>query len=203
MPGLPTHCAKCGLVFISRQFGASDSINVTFRGIRETCPNCGAIAHGVDGTFDFVGNAIKVHPGAPPRTIEILSTLQEALRDLQAGKADDIVLENIAKASPELARAIKREQLPIRQGFFLLILTLLANCSTNANLNWNQLIDQVRVYSTGAEPYPRLGNQSPRSQQGTPPTGKPNRADRRKAESSQRKVQVRKTGESKPSKPGR
>jgi hypothetical protein len=157
MAGLPAHCLNCGAIFVTSTIQASNALGITFSNITVPCSNCGGPAKTVDGTFDFVGNAMRVHPGAPQRTIEILKVLQSALREAEGGASDEKVIDTIARASPVLASAIQRKT---KQGGFILItllLALLASCSTEATLDWNQLVDQLKVYATGGDPYPGLG----------------------------------------------
>ncbi|WP_143279127.1 hypothetical protein [Bradyrhizobium sp. C9] len=109
----------------------------------------------IDGTFDFVSNAIRVK-SAPARTLAILSVLQSALRDAEQGKPDAEVLSRIETASPELAGAIqKKVSASAKPILASLLFALLAGCSMNTTLDWNKLIDQVHVYATGADPYPQ------------------------------------------------
>jgi hypothetical protein len=162
------------------------------------CPNCGRQAAGLDGTYDFVGNAITVLK-APQRTLEILKALQDALRAARAGEPEDKVLAHIAKAAPSLAIAIRQETRKGGRGLLtLLILLLLAHCSSEATLDVNQLVDQVHVYMTGAEPYPGIE----RKETASPSERKagPNRQQRRKQEH-QSKKQKQPSGQKAPQKP--
>lgn len=179
MTGIPAHCTKCGAVFVSPQLNFPNARGITIIDVGVSCPNCGGMADAIEGTFDFVGNFIKVYPGTPRRTIAILSVLQKALRESQEGAVDTAVIDTIAKASPALAKEISKK-LSSHKGLILsgLLMALLAGCSQS--INWNQMVDQVRVYSTGAEPYPNLGKQAdaPKAE---------NREQRRKQESLEKK----------------
>jgi hypothetical protein len=203
MTGLPSHCPKCGIVFLSDAFSLVNVTDAMFRNIRVGCPNpgCGGIANGLDGTFDFVGNAINVKH-ATPRTLAILAVLQSALREAQQGKPEAEVISEIEKASPELAHAIQKKVStsgkPLLAG---LLLTLLAGCSMDTRLDWNRLVDQVHVYSTGANPYPGL-EQAEASQSESGEKPKPSRQQRRYKER-QAKKQQRQTERQQPKKPGR
>jgi hypothetical protein len=160
MAGVPAHCPHCGRVFVSAAFNFGFASTVVLENNRTNCPFCGQTAQIIDGTFNFLGNAILVRD-APPRTIAILQTLQNALAASQKGEADAKVLDKIKDASPELADQIQKATVASGKPLVGLLLLLLAgNCSmaTNTSLNWNQLVDQVRVYATGASPYPELGN---------------------------------------------
>lgn len=173
MPGAPAYCSHCGTVFRSRALGFTDSIGMTVSNIQETCPKCGKRADVLDGTFDFVGDAIKVRK-APPQTIEILAALQEALRAAQGGKSTDEVLAPIKKQSPQLATeaesVIKKHG---RTALIVVLLTMLAQCSNlQMTADLNKLIDQMHVYATGKDPYPFGTNERATPVQ-TPPKSKP------------------------------
>jgi hypothetical protein len=192
MARLPAHCSHCGLIFIT-PFGGSNSRNMMYRDNAAQCPRCQHIASVVDGTFDFVGNTIRVI-SAPPRTIAILSVLQEALRAANAGKNQEEIVAGLKQHSPEFAKAAETAIKGGRITLAMLLLYLLASCSTNfqQTLDWNKLVDQVRVYMTGATPYPDLGKKetSPSSEQ----QSEPSRQQRR-----QRERQIKK--QQKPPKP--
>lgn len=101
--GLPAHCDNCGLFFISRAIGGSGAVrHLTIENVTVSCPRCGHGARAIDGTFDFVGNAIRVRR-APPQTLAILEVLQEALRAAQAGASQEEIARPIERVSPELA----------------------------------------------------------------------------------------------------
>ncbi|WP_141343359.1 hypothetical protein [Bradyrhizobium sp. USDA 3458] len=156
------HCRHCGLVFSPSGFLALGPI--VAHGNVAQCPRCRHVAEGIDGTFDFVGNAIRVLD-APPRTIELLSALQDALRKAEQAKPVAEVISRVEETSPELARAIQGK-VSSRGPLILagLLCSLLASCSVNATLDLNTLIDQVHTYWTGAEPYPdsaRSGSEQP------------------------------------------
>lgn len=80
MAGLPAHCAHCGLIFVSPAFVfGQDAQNMSFTDVSVSCLRCGRPARAVDGTFDFVGDALKVKK-APPRTLAILTVLQNGIK---------------------------------------------------------------------------------------------------------------------------
>jgi hypothetical protein len=159
MRGMPAHCSRCGLIFESPVFAITGNIrNVTFRNNKISCPRlgCGEIADGIDGTFDYVDNAIRVIR-APPKTIAIVSVLQRALREAEQGRPEAEVINKIEATSAELADAIRKKVSTSKKPILVtLLLSLLASCSVSSTLNWNQLVDQVHVYQTGADPYSGL-----------------------------------------------
>lgn len=162
-----------------------------------------AMATVIDGTFDFVGNTIKVK-SAPPRTIALLTVLQEALQAARAGKAEKEIVSKLEEQSIEFASIA---QMAIKKGGVLFLITmlvyLLASCSANIQqaLDWNLLIDQARVYLTGGDPYPGLGRKEATQSLPERKSG-PSRQQQRYKERQTKKQQQR-TAPQRPRKPKR
>jgi hypothetical protein len=160
MTGLPAHCSHCGSFFISTSFQFENSTDITFEDIGVRCRRCGKEANGIDGTFDFVENAIRVKQ-APPKTIEILKALQGAIAAARAGADQEAIVDELQRQSPEFAGLARQA---IRKGglasLIAILLYLLTSCSANVHqtLDWNELVDQAHSYMTGADPYPLQGN---------------------------------------------
>jgi hypothetical protein len=156
MTGLPAHCSHCGLFFISNLFQVENSTDITFKDIGVSCPRCGKMANGIDGTFDFVENAIRVKQ-APPKTLEILKALQDAVASAMAGADENTIVEELQRKSPEFAElaSLTLQKSGLVSLIFLLVY-LLTSCSANIDqtLDWNKLVDQAHVYITGSDPYP-------------------------------------------------
>ncbi|MFC7699644.1 hypothetical protein ACFQX9_23450 [Bradyrhizobium sp. GCM10028915] len=190
MPPLPAHCPKCGAIFPSNVISIDNSDDITIGNIQERCPiqGCGGTARVIEGNFDFVGHAVRVRR-APPRTLAILTVLQEALQDVERGKPTDEAISKIERASPELASAIRKTIGSAGKPLLgTLLFALLASCSMSTRLDWNQLVDQVHVYRTGAAPYPGLG-QSGSSASETESKAEPSRQQRRYKERQTKKRQ--------------
>jgi hypothetical protein len=107
MAGVPAHCPHCGRVFVSSLINFGPGTTLTLRNVGVSCPFCRQIANAVDGTFDFVGNLIRVQ-NAPPRSVAILQVLQSALLAAEKGEPEAKVLGTIKEASPELAEQIQK-----------------------------------------------------------------------------------------------
>jgi hypothetical protein len=103
---------------VSPAFNFGFASTVVLKNNRTNCPFCGQTAHLIDGTFDFMGNAVLVRD-APPQTIAILEILQAALTSAHKGEPNAKVLDKIKGASPELAREIHQ-----------------ATASSGMNLSW-------------------------------------------------------------------
>src|SRR4051812_9814724 len=97
--GIPAHCNDCGAFFISPMIGMAAGATVTLSNMGTNCPNCGGSASFLDGTFDFVGNALRIS-NPSPRALAILSALQEALRAANAGKPVEEAVAPLQNVSP-------------------------------------------------------------------------------------------------------
>jgi plasmid stabilization system protein ParE len=145
------------------------------------------MARMIDGTFDFIGDAITVR-AAPARTIAILTALQGALRAAQGGQKETEVVDELRKASPEFAAVA---QTAISKGglhtLIVLLVLLLANCSMKLDqtLDWNRLIDQAFQYLGGETPAGPERKEASQSEPEQPP--KLSRQQRRQQERQSKK----------------
>ena len=105
----PAFCPKCGLIFQSRLIAIEGNVQgLTLQGNRETCPRCGAWAELPDGTFDVIGDAIRVL-SASDLTRERLLRLQAILQAANEGRiSEEEAEEAVAAESPEIATLLQR-----------------------------------------------------------------------------------------------
>lgn len=163
---------------------------MTFKNVGVQCPFCGRMAHGIDATYDFVGN-VAIITSAPPETFVLLQALQDALKATEAGADPDKVVAELEKVSPAIAKVARSAT--IKGGASALaglLLALAVSCSAsikvNVNLDANQLADQAHVYMTGADPYPIAGQTA--SQPASPGEAPaPSRQQRRQLERQSKK----------------
>lgn len=121
---IPVFCQHCGAIFDSRAFRFVNATNVTLRGNRETCPNCGRMAEIPDGVFDFVGDTITVL-SAPQRTQDQLRRLQDILRAARADRVSPADLaDTIRRDAPDLEPIVSRLLVPKSPGELYALLTL-------------------------------------------------------------------------------
>jgi hypothetical protein len=66
MTGVPAHCPHCGRIFISSLIGFGPGTTLTLNNVGVSCPFCRQMANAVDGTFDFVGNLVRVQKRSSP-----------------------------------------------------------------------------------------------------------------------------------------
>jgi hypothetical protein len=195
MFGVPAHCPHCGYTFFSKNTIIGCGVQISFIGSTVTCDRCGNEAQVLDGTFEFLDDGLHVQ-SAPPATIAILRAFQAALKQTQEGMSEDEILRSLKETSPEAA--LTAEPLIRRLGlggFVLLVLYMLSNCTnTNANVDVNLLLDQLRHYATSDEPHPAFSRprlderaQPDRSGQGAEP--EPSRQQRRQQERQAKKQQ--------------
>jgi hypothetical protein len=110
----------------------------------------------LDGTYRFYENISTVE-SAPKSTLILASILQSLLDLALANKSEDELITNIASLPEEYAGitslALKAGGMPT---LVTVLIILLSQCSVSLHetINWNVAIDQIRVYLTGAEPYP-------------------------------------------------
>jgi hypothetical protein len=178
MVGMPAHCDVCGATFISNAIQFEDAFRVNIRST-VMCPR-GHIAHGIDGTFDFVNGAIQAH-NASPRTIAILAALQGAFRAAQSGKPEEEIVEEIRSASPEVATFVASLMKTGHISLAVILLVLLKCCSVHleATLDVNELFNQVRgCFGESAQSAPAPTHKA---------TPAPNRHHRRAQERQSRK----------------
>ena len=147
MTGVPAHCESCGFVFISNEISVINSFNATFYNVIVTCPKCGKNACVIEGTFDFVDDAIYVKK-APAQTIEILKILQETLIKARNSNSNEEILSEIVNVSPKFGDFLRLylNKYGIN-AFIILILCLLQTCSNHTTMDWNELIDQIHQYA--------------------------------------------------------
>jgi hypothetical protein len=161
MPSIPAYCEHCGYVFDPGAISVQGTGSVKLIGMTTNCPRCGKAARILDGTFDVVGSNLRV-ANAPETTRKIFEILGLAIRESVSGKADEEIIKQIEKISPELAKAAREFTFKSGSGIIMLLLFLLSFCQNNLKIdvhqeiNWNQLVDQANVYVTGHDPYPGL-----------------------------------------------
>ena len=78
--GVPAFCDSCGAYFTS---AFATGRNITFTNCGAQCPRCGRMARIPDGTYDLIGDTIRLLSG-PAGTVAHLQRLQEIVRALQA-----------------------------------------------------------------------------------------------------------------------
>lgn len=108
MPNLPAFCRNCGAVFGSG-IVVENSTNLTFSGCTAgPCPRCGGIGDIPDGTFDVIGDTIRVL-SAPDYTHEKLRRLADIIRGAQSAQASpEQIVETLEREAPELQPFLQR-----------------------------------------------------------------------------------------------
>lgn len=93
----------CAAVFPCTAFAISNSRNVRFSGVQTNCPECGGVANVLDGTFDFVGDTIRLLSG-PQATIDVLQQVAQVIRDsLAAGETAEKTFDRVTQVAPWLS----------------------------------------------------------------------------------------------------
>lgn len=194
MTGLPASCPRCGHVFESKAFSIQNGRKISFKGVSVVCPRCGGTAKAIEGTFDFIENAIRVRD-APKASVDIIGLLQLTLKEARAGNTTESIIARLHDADPVFAeqasKIVQKGGLP---ALTLMLIFLLNTCAANpsTSLDWNRLVDQVYVYITGNQNYQfpeHTSEQTSKSQQ----PQEQNRQQRRQQER-QTKKQERQPG---------
>jgi hypothetical protein len=112
---VPVFCDNCGTLFVADNFIGGDAREVSFKNVGfGPCPVCGQAGHVLDGTFDFIGDTIKVL-SAPEWSAEKLAWLGQRIEAARAGTVSaDQVIDEVSATAPELETLI--QQL-LRQGW--------------------------------------------------------------------------------------
>lgn len=100
---IPALCSHCGLLFAKTNFIAGTA-TVTFVGGHVRCPNCRAWADILDGTYQLMGDAVRVLAATKP-TAEILRKLADSLNEARKRKASpEEIFATIKEHVPELSK---------------------------------------------------------------------------------------------------
>ena len=149
MSHLVAHCSHCGCLFQSRRVvisGSGTITNITFKDVREECPNCRQTAQVVDGVFDYVGEVVKLIDG-PQLTRDLLKRFADLVAQAQRQQitVDDLERE-ATKLDPKLGEAVAKARasgVSFWTGILLLALAALHSCKLDAKLDLNTAFDQV------------------------------------------------------------
>jgi hypothetical protein len=180
--------------------GPSSMKNNTFVGCTIRCEACGGVSDVIEGTFDHIGDSIKVRR-APQRTHDILHALQRAVSLVESGEDEESVIAELEKASPEFAKMVRTAAVKGGPGsVMLLLLFLISRC--DGTLDWNQLADQGYFYMTGNAPYsetqPPASDPTPHEQKLDPKQHRPHQQKHQARKQHQQSAQQKRPAPSKP-----
>ncbi len=154
----PARCTRCGTIFRSG-IAADNASNMSMsNNMAGPCPRCGAMGRVIDGVFDVSQGKISVR-AAPPETFAVLKALEAALAAARAGAEAEIIIDDLRKTSPEIAKDAQRDLNKGVLAFLVaMLLYLITSCSNNTTgkVDWNLLVDQAHVYVTGKEAHPGI-----------------------------------------------
>ena len=154
MSRVPAICTSCGAFFPSPIGIAPGSTNVTlaFNVVTQGCPHCGGTGRVLDGTFDFVGDAIRLVSG-PGHTVRDLERLEAILRDAQERQAPIEDIQQEVSAQVPRVKAIANllpKTRPEAYAFYIPLLVLIIQLAVGAfqkgetpKIEVNQVINQV------------------------------------------------------------
>lgn len=98
--------------------------DVTISGLLVQCPQCGAEANAVEGTFDFLNGFISVIK-ADAKNRALIDELQRIVESAaRSGSTKDELVRDIGKVSPKLSLAVKAAPALIGVGNIIVYLAL-------------------------------------------------------------------------------
>ncbi len=112
---IPVFCDHCGTLFAAENFLGGDWRQVTFKDVGfGPCPVCHRNGRVLDGTYEFIGGAIRVL-SAPAWSQEKLAWLAARIQAAQAGSvAAEAVVDEVTEVAPELTALVRQL---LRQGW--------------------------------------------------------------------------------------
>ncbi|HEY4422693.1 MAG TPA: hypothetical protein VGN10_00720 [Pyrinomonadaceae bacterium] len=178
---LPALCRSCGLFFAATNlFGGTGTIQ--FKNVRTNCPNCNGIADILDGTYQLMGDAVRILSSTyvPPVRLRALADALTKAKQESAGPEE--VKETIKEHAPELKRL--SDLIPQKRSeLYALIAVLVA--FIGIILNQRGRVTKEEVESIVKR---EISKPVAQSVQGPP---QPNRAQRRAQRSKARRAQPR------------
>jgi hypothetical protein len=142
MAGIPIFCDNCKLVFSTWEPRGS---SVTIRGAKHICPRCGFPADIIEATYTGAIDGRIAITGYSAKDRKIVEILQHALRAVQAGGDEELIITELGLVDNNLgalARAAKN-----KGGYILLfavLALLLHSCTMNVTFDLNEFLKQVQ-----------------------------------------------------------
>jgi len=149
---IPAHCGHCGALFATTSFvHLAEGAYATFSDVGVNCPKCGATAHVLDGTFERIGDTLRLLSG-PQLTKGMLRAFGTLIGQAARKQINTEDLQKKASDLDESLGAVVAQAINSRWGFALLVVLLvfLKTCHFNidAKLDLNKLWDQT--FGSGA-----------------------------------------------------
>jgi hypothetical protein len=141
-----------------KSFSTGPMENNTFVGCAMRCDACGGIADVIEGTFDHIGDTIRVR-SAPPRTHDILRALHKAASSVENGEDTESVIAELEKETPEfakLARFASKKGGKVAVMYLLAFLISQCQLKIDATVDLNLLLAQAHSYMTENAPYSEI-----------------------------------------------
>lgn len=134
MPSIPGYCARCDFVFDGTGgIHIENSVNVTLRAGKMTCPRCGRLANLASGTFNATSDTLELVAG-PPLTAEILSRLRDIAERAKVGEITSRQAVMEASEIDPVAGRLFSEYLALGSQALFALLTLITLYLTHLSL---------------------------------------------------------------------
>ena len=148
MAGMPAKCDRCGLVFETKEWGASGPfVQINAGGFRVKCerPGCPGPARIIEGTFRPERDGSITGVSIPQANVAIFLRLRELMDKARASvPSEEELLESVEAISPDLARKIA----PLLQNkgvLFVLfvIIWMVSRVNFDVDININELFSHA------------------------------------------------------------
>jgi hypothetical protein len=166
MAGLPAHCSKCGLTFLTPDwFAGSASIQMTGNTINCPRPGCGGLAMIGDGIYNLRDSRIAGVDG-PPLAMQMLERLRGVadrarIRAKQGTAEAEQILAEVADVSPELAEKLRANHSVPAFVLILILIWLIKSVELNVTVDLNHFFDQAYHLYQGEDPESHLDDPPP------------------------------------------
>jgi hypothetical protein len=147
VPGMPAKCNKCGLIFETKEWGASGPfIQMSFNRMPVKCetPRCPGPAYVIEGTFQPERDGSISAISMPTASVGDFLRLRELMEKVKSSTTEKELIENIGAISPELAETITpylRRKRGMLSTIILAILLILSKINFDTHIKTSIEID--------------------------------------------------------------
>jgi hypothetical protein len=140
MPGMPAKCNKCGLVFETKQWGASGPfVELSLGRMPVECqtPHCPGPAYITEGTFRPETDGSITATSIPTASVGDFLRLRDSMAKIKSSTTEKELLESIGAISPELAETITpylRRKRGMLSTIILAILLIISKLNFDTNI---------------------------------------------------------------------
>lgn len=137
MAMIPGICDDCGAVFGSEALVGAKGSNISLGGAKiGPCPSCGGIGRVPEGTYDLIGDTLRVVKAAAFEKTELDAVIEILEKRAQGRLTDEEVLEQVEADAPTLTPTVKdylaKSDPASWLALLIAVLTLIQSASTSS-----------------------------------------------------------------------